>query len=248
MSTHERDPGTRPEVAVNFAITWDGRITTRNRTPSDFSSPRDKRRFLELRATADAVLAGVSTIAADNMTMGMPAEDLRKARLERGQAEYPLRVLLTRSGKIDPALAIFQHDFAPIHIFSTEQMPADIRRALQSKATLHLHHGDTVDLHEMMRVLRADLGVGRLMCEGGAQVFRAILQAGLVDEINTTLCPRIFGSAEAPTLTGPAGPYLDRSVQCHLENMDVQGEECFLRYRVGAHPERSPVVSAAGPV
>lgn len=247
MSTRVHDPATRPEVAVNFAITWDGRISTRNRTPSDFSSPLDKRRFLELRATADAVLAGVATIAADNMTMGMPAEDLRKARLDRGQAEYPLRVLLTRSGKIDPSLAIFKRDFAPIHIFSTEQMPADTRRALERKATLHLHPGDTVDLHEMMRTLRTDLGIRRLMCEGGAQVFRAILAAGLVDEINVTLCPRIFGSAEAPTLTGPAGPYLDRSVHCRLENMEVQGEECFLRYRVGAHPETSPVVSAARP-
>jgi riboflavin-specific deaminase-like protein len=246
MSTAVHDLTTRPEVAVNFAITWDGRISTKKRTPSDFSSPLDKRRFLELRATADAALAGVATIAADNMTMGMPADDLRQQRLARGLAEYPLRVLLTRSGRIDPTLAIFQHHFAPIHIFSTEQMPADTRRALQGKATLHLHPGDTVDLHEMMRVLRAELGIRRLMCEGGAQVFRSLLGANLVDEINVTLCPRIFGSAEAPTLTGPAGPYLGQSVHCRLESMDVQGGECFLRYRVRAHPDASRVVTAAG--
>lgn len=224
----------RPEVAVNFALTWDGRISTRNHTPSDFSSPYDKRRFLEIRATGDAILAGASTIAADRMTMGLPDEALRQERLARGQAEYPLRVLLTGSGVLDPALPVFHHTFSPIHIFSTQRMPASSRSVLAEVATLHLADGDSVDLREMLRALRCDFGVRRLVCEGGAQVFRSLVEVDLVDEINLTLCPRIFGSEQAPTLTGPAGPFLPASVDFRLEKTEVVGEECFVRYRRAA--------------
>jgi riboflavin biosynthesis pyrimidine reductase len=65
----------RPFVTANFAMTWDGRVSTRRFTPTNFTSKRDKHRLLEIRATADAVLVGVSTIVADNMAMGMPGRD-----------------------------------------------------------------------------------------------------------------------------------------------------------------------------
>lgn len=223
----------RPEVAANFALTWDGRISTRNRTPSDFSSPLDKRRLLEIRATGDAVLAGAATVAADRMSMGMPAEDLRNERLARGQSAYPLRVLLTNNGWLDPTLPVFQHRFSPVHIFATRQMPQEVRATLADVATLHFTEAETVDPVEVMHVLRHDFGIRRLICEGGARVFRSLLQADLVDEINLTFCPRIFGSEQAPTLTGPAGAFLPASMEYRLEQMDAVGEECFLRYRRG---------------
>ena len=69
----------RPFVTANFAITADGRISTRNLTPATFSSPRDKRRLLEIRAACDAILVGARTLSADSMTLGIPA-DLRAAR------------------------------------------------------------------------------------------------------------------------------------------------------------------------
>ena len=225
-------PQDRPLVSVNFAVTWDGRISTRNHTPSDFSSKRDKHRLLEIRSIGDAVLASITTVSADRMTMGMPDEALRTARIERGQAEYPLRVLLTNSGRIDPSLPVFEKTFSPIVIFSTTRMPRDVQTALQGKANLHLTGNDSVSLREMMHTLRHEYGVRQLVCEGGGQVFRSLLAEDLVDEIYLTLCPRIFGGIEAPTLTGLAGDYLPHSVTCELLSMEVIEGECFLRYAV----------------
>ncbi len=222
----------RPFVTVNFALTWDARISTRKGTPSDFSSPRDKRRLIEIRAECDAILASVKTISADNMTMGLPDPALRRARLDRQQSEYPLRVLLTNSGRIDPALRIFEKDFSRIVIFSTTRMPARVRSALAGKADLWLHESSAVNLPAMFATLRADYGVKRLVCEGGAQVFRSLLTAGLVDELHVTLAPRIFGGRTAPTLTSLAGDYLPDSVALKLRDTQVVDGECFLRYRI----------------
>jgi len=220
----------RPFISANFAITADGRISTRNFTPADFSSKRDKRRLVEIRAKCDAVMVSAKTASADNMTMGLPAEELRAARVEQGMAPYPTRVLLTNSGRISPQLRIFTKDFSPIVIFSTERMPAEVRAALASKATLHLHPGKHVDLHEMFRTLRREHGVKRLVCEGGAQIFRALVEAQLLDELYLTMTPRIFGGRRAPTLTGIASTFLTPSSRLKLREFSPVDGECFLRY------------------
>lgn len=225
-------PPGRPFVTANFALTWDGRISTRRSTPSDFSSPRDKRRLVEIRAKCDAVLVSAKTISVDNMMMGLPDENLRAARVRRGQAPYPTRVLLTNSGRIDPDLRVFEKDFSPIVIFSTTRMPARARAALAEKADLWLHESATVNLAAMLATLGAEYGVKRLVCEGGAQVLRSLLAADLVDELHVTVCPRIFGGVGAPTLTGVAPDFFPRSIALGLEKMEVIEGECFLRYRV----------------
>ncbi|HEX8310663.1 MAG TPA: dihydrofolate reductase family protein [Chthoniobacteraceae bacterium] len=230
-TTARRRKPPRPFVTANFALTWDGRVTTRNYTPSDFSSRQDKRRLVEIRATTDAVLAGAGTIAADNMTMGIPA-DLSEARVAEGRAPYPLRVLMTNSGQVAPELKVFHKPLSPIHIFTTTRMPAETQEALRGKATLHLAASEQVDLAAMMTVLRREHDVRRLVCEGGPQVFRALLAADLIDELHVTFCPRIFGGEKTPTLTGIAGEFLPSSLSLALRQMEVVDGECFLRYRI----------------
>src|SRR5687768_18283990 len=97
----------RPFVTANFAVTADGKISTRKRSPSDFSTPGDKRRLLEIRATCDAVLVGARTLGSDTMSMGLPAPDLREARVAKGKPTHPWRVIVTNSGKISPDLRVF---------------------------------------------------------------------------------------------------------------------------------------------
>jgi len=75
-------------------------------------------------------------------------------------------------------------------------------------------------------------------CEGGPALFRSLLEQGLVDQLNLTIAPFLFGGKNAPTLTGVNIDFLPRSVRCSLKEMRVVGDECFLTYSV-RHPERS---------
>ncbi len=232
----------RPWLSANFAMTWDGRISTRARTPADFSSPLDKRRLLEIRARADAIIVTALTAKIDRMTMGLPDAALRAAREQRGQVPYPLRVLLTNSGRLDLSCPVFEKTFSPIVIFSTTKMPKRTRLALESRATLHLDSGDRVDLRAMMITLHREHQVRRAHCEGGGTLLRSLLEAELLDELFLTLCPRIFGSAQAPTVTGPPGDFLPKSTVCKLVKLETVGGECFLQYRIrheGSAPSSS---------
>jgi len=221
-----------PKVAVNFAITWDGRVSTRKRTRADFSSPQDKHRLLEIRAGGDALLVGGATLETDAMRMGLPDEALRASRVRRGMPPYPIRVIASNSGRIDPAWPVFSLDVSPILIFSTRRMPPATQAALKKKAALHLAGSREVDLREMLATLRRDYAVRRVICEGGPRLFRSLLERDLVDELNVTYCPRIFGGAGAPTLTGCAGNFLSSTRECRLQRMKVIGEECFATYRL----------------
>ena len=93
-------------------MTVDGKITTRAFSPVDFTSREDKLHLLRQRSLGDAVLIGRSTLAHDNVRLGLPDPQMRAEREARGQAPYPLRVIVSNEGRIDPALKIFQTDFS----------------------------------------------------------------------------------------------------------------------------------------
>jgi 5-amino-6-(5-phosphoribosylamino)uracil reductase len=214
-------------------MTVDGKITTPGFTGVDFTSREDKQFLFRQRALADAVIVGHSTLKRDNVKLGV-SEDLRATRLKRGQTPAPLRVIVSGEGKIDPALKIFQSEISPILIFSTKRMPRGARSALlEKKAKLHFSETNDVDLHEMLNILRRDYKVRRVACEGGPILFRSMLEAGLIDELNLTIAPYLFGGAQAPTLTGLNKEFLPKSVQASLKSMRVVGDECFLSYRIG---------------
>ena len=213
-------------------MTADGKITTRDFTPVDFTSREDKRHLFRQRALADAVVIGHSTLRRDNVRLGV-SEDLRQERIKRGQTPAPIRVIVSNEGKIDSQLKIFQWEVSPILIFSTKRMPKEVRSALREKnAKLHLSETRDVDLGEMLRTLRRDYKVRRIACEGGPTLFRSMLAAGLIDELSLTIAPYLFGGASAPTLTGLSKDFLPASVKCTMKNMRVVGDECFVTYKV----------------
>src|SRR5437762_1156390 len=94
-------------------MTVDGKVTTKNYASVDFTSREDKAHLIRQRALGDAVLVGHSTIENDNVRLGIPREDLRKERIARGQPPYPIRVIVSNKGRINPRLKIFRTDFAP---------------------------------------------------------------------------------------------------------------------------------------
>ena len=221
----------RPFVYATFAMTVDGKVTTKNFGPVDFTSREDKLHLFRQRARADAVLIGHTSLERDNVRLGLPAE-LQKRRIKRGQSRCPLRVIASNKGRIDDQLKIFQYDVSPIIIFSTNRMPRKNRQALQKKATLHLTNADHLDLPAMLQTLRNQYNVRTLACEGGPTLFRALLDEDLVDQLNLTIAPYMFGGAKAPTLTGLSRQFLPASVHCSLIDMRTIGGECFLAYRI----------------
>jgi riboflavin-specific deaminase-like protein len=222
----------RPRVIANFALTADGKVSTRNHTPSGFTQPADKRRLQEIRALGDALLVGAGTVAADTMSLRLAEADLRAERVRRGRPAEPLRVMVTNRGTLDPSGKVFQKGGAPRVVFSTRRMPEKKRAALAPLADLWLFEADEVDLPAALQILRADYGIRTLVCEGGPTLLRSLLEIPAVDELRITWASVIFGGAAAPTLTGLPGTFLPHTTRARLVKMEPGEGECYLTYKI----------------
>jgi len=222
-----------PFVFLNAAITADGKIAPASRRFEAFGGPRDHQHLLELRATADAVMAGARTVDLDRVNMGPGAVKYRRARLRRGLAEYNLRVIVSGAGTIDPEAEIFRHRFSPIIILTSGRAsPLKLRRLRALADEVKVCGKREIDFPAALRWLRAKWKVKRLLCEGGGEVNGALFKVGLVDEVHLTLCPLIFGGRNAPTLADGAGvQHLAQAARLRLVSMKPNGDGLFLIYR-----------------
>jgi riboflavin-specific deaminase-like protein len=189
-----------------MAMTADGKIATANRAVHSFSSRRDLEHLYELRATADAVMCGARTVEISRTILGTGGGQFRKRRLRRGLAEYNLRVVVSGSGSINPHAEIFKKHFSPIIILTTARASRTKLRGLRTIADEVMVCGKReINFYAALRWLRAKWGVRRLVCEGGGELNDALFRAGLVDKLHLTICPKIFGGSEAPTIAEGLG-------------------------------------------
>lgn len=222
-----------PHVLVNMAMTADGKIATANRAVSRFGSRRDTDGLYDLRATADAVMCGARTVAAGEVRLDPGPIRYRRRRRRAGLAESHLRVLVSGSGRVSPAAAIFKHRFSPILILATEKAgPRRLRNLARLADEVRICGREEIDFAAALRWLRRKWNVRRLLVEGGGELNGALFGAGLVDELHLTICPLLFGGRRAPTIAEGAGPASLAGLRAlELVSKRLVGGELFLVFR-----------------
>ena len=226
----KRHPRKLPFVLINMAMTADGKIATANRVVSSFASPRDHAHLLELRATADAVMAGARTVDLNPINLGPGPARYRRLRLRNGLAEYNLRIIVSGSGTIGSKAKIFQRRFSPIIILTTERAGITRLKKLRAIADeVKVCGKKEIDFRAALRWLREKWQIKRLLCEGGGELNGSLFAASLVDELHLTICPTIFGGRNAPTIVDGAGySKLSDAAQLELKSARRVSEEMFL--------------------
>ena len=203
-----------------MAMTADGKIATANRVVHSFGSDRDREHLYGLRATTDAVICGARTVEISKSILGTGGAKFRRRRLKNGLAGDNLRVIVSGSGSINPAADIFRNRFSPIIILTTARISRAKLKRLRALADEVKICGRTqINFRAALRWLRTKWKVKRLLCEGGGELNDALFRAGLVDEINLTICPKIFGGRTAPTIAEASGfPRLADAQQFQIQS------------------------------
>lgn len=223
-----------PFVFLNMAATADGKIAPASRRYRPFGSEHDHTMLLQLRAGADAVMAGARTVDTFPVNMGPGPKRYRDMRKRRGLAEYNLRVIVSGSGSINPRAEIFRHRFSPIIILTTRRAtPKKLARLRALADEVKVFGTSRIDFPRALRWLRRKWKVERLLCEGGGELNAALFQAGLVSEIHVTLCPLLLGGVNAPTVAdGTGAGKLAGATKLALTSMKRRKGELYLVYRV----------------
>src|SRR6266496_5043146 len=183
----------RPFVFINVAMTADGKIDTFQRKGAAISSQRDKERVDRLRAESDAVMVGGRTLLDEDPKLTVKSEALRTERVARGLSPNPVKVGMVTEANIRPDSMFLNTGPAHIVIFTTHRTSKDGLAFLRSRGVdVYVHYSEKVDLSKALATLK-ELGIQRLMVEGGATLNFELLRLQLVDEITAYIAPMIFG-------------------------------------------------------
>ena len=224
-----------PYVLLSCAVSLDGLIDDTAEQRLLLSNDEDFDRVDAVRAEADAILVGATTVRRDNPRLLVRSAERRQARAACGKPDSPIKVTISGSGDLDPRAKFFTAGDGDKLVYSATSSVAKATARLSGVATV-VDSGDPIDLHRVLADLRAR-GVQRLMVEGGASVHTQFLAAGLVDELHLIIAPFFVGDDAAPRFVNPASFAHGPDRRLHLAEARQIGDCVLLRYLLG---DRSP--------
>ena len=217
-----------------MAMSADGKIAPPHRRFVAFGSRRDHANLLTLRATADAVMCGARTVDSAPITLDAGGAAYEQRRLRAGLGRQNLRIVVSGSGSVDLRAAVFQHRVSPVIVLASGQAPKSRLAKLERLANCVKVCGEkSVSLGQALGWLRREWAVKRLLCEGGGELNFELLRLGLVDELHLTLCPRIIGGRDAPTIADGEGfASLAKTANLKMTRQRRIGDELFTTWCV----------------
>jgi riboflavin biosynthesis pyrimidine reductase len=248
-------PQERPYCIANFVSTLDGVVSFNMPGQSEgaqISKSNEEDRFIMglLRASADAVLVGSGTLQAVGPqgtwlpeSVYQPAKDLyRKYRTEvLRKPEYPLVVIVTGTGGLDLASAVFHTPRTRVLILTTEQGKQRLSQsgseALVSVEVKALPTAEKdIPPSAILTSLRREAGVELLLNEAGPTLFGEFLAGGFMDELFLTVAPQIAGRVAAhprPGLVANVEFSPATAPWWKLLSTKSAADYLFLRYQLG---------------
>ena len=125
----------------------------------------------------------------------------------------------------------------PIVVVLTEAVSDAHLAGLRSEGVSYVFAGQSeLDLARVLDIVAQELGVKRLLLEGGGGANGAFLRAGLVDEFNLVLCPAVDGSKGAPSVFDSTEAESDQRAPITAMTLEsstaLDGGALWLRYRI----------------
>jgi len=247
----------RPWIFTNFVQSLDGIASLRGRhaAGADIAMSEEDRWLMHLlRAHADAILYGMGTLKEEKRLRGGrgPIFSVRYPRLrELRQAlgrRREFNIFVTGSGKLDLGdFKVFDGGQVDAAVITTSAGAKRIsgRESRDHVRVLVAGERDQVDLKQAAGILRQELGIRYLLCEGGPTLNGSLARAGLVDERFLTIAPvevgleipqeqaRETGEQAAIRLTTFGGPGLTKEEALRWRWLSCRrvGDHQFNRYR-----------------
>ncbi|RJF69925.1 RibD family protein [Rhodopseudomonas palustris] len=125
----------------------------------------------------------------------------------------------------------------PIVVVLTEQVSDAHLEGLRGEGVSYIFAGTReIDLALTLDILNRELGIERLLLEGGGGTNGAFLRAGMVDELQLILCPAIDGAKGAPCVFDSAEDQSEQRAPVTAMTLEstrpLDGGALLLTYRI----------------
>ena len=190
-----------PFVTMKVAATLDGRIAPAQRSGSGpywITGHAARSEVQRLRHAADAILAGVGTILAD--------DPLLTDRSQRPRRRPLLRVVLDSTLRTPLDSQLVKTAQEDVLIFFSHADPA-AQQALAARGVRlqQIEHESThIPLRQVLERL-GEMQITSLILEGGAEVHTTALKQGLVDKLMLFYAPKFLGQTAVPMVGSSEG-------------------------------------------
>jgi 2,5-diamino-6-(ribosylamino)-4(3H)-pyrimidinone 5'-phosphate reductase len=224
----------RPLILVNAAMSVDGKLDSAARKGMTISSTADKARVDRLRASMDALLVGGRTLLDEDPKLTVKSLALRSERKAAGLEENPIKIGVVGVANLQPDGNFITAGPSRRLIYTTRRTPlGQIIRLEKAGVKVFVMGDQRVDCNAMLESLY-DLGIRKLMVEGGGTMIAEFFRLDLVDELMLYIAPRIFGGSSAPTLADGSGFPPEQMPVLRLETAEEFDDDggVFIHYLV----------------
>ncbi len=180
------------KIIVSAAVTIDGFLDDIGPRRLRLSGEQDLAEVFRIRAESDAILVGAGTVRADDPSLATRGDAWFALRERLKKPPHPLKVTLTRSGRLDPGGNFFTAGEGRKLVFCPRSSPRDLEQRLTGRAEVIRTDGRDVEASTMIDEL-ARRDVGQLLIEGGTQVLTLFLESGYVDRMRLAIAPLVLG-------------------------------------------------------
>lgn len=202
----------RPWTFANFVQSIDGIASFKgpHAAGSDISQSAEDRWLMDLlRAHADAIITGIHTLVEETLSAPklnegrgpvyrIEEQSLRELRVKLGRKREKV-IFVTASGSVDPrSYRVFDGDLMDALILTTEAGAARLQGRSDKVQVIVAGEDKTIDLPQAMHILRQEMGIEHLLCEGGPTLYGSMARAGLIDEKFVTVSPVEIGLLVPP--------------------------------------------------
>jgi len=210
----------RPWTFANFVQSIDGVASFKgpHAAGSDISQSAEDRWLMDLlRAHVDAIITGIHTLVEETLSAPrlnegrgpvycIADESLRDLRIKLGRKREKV-IFVTASGSVDPrAYRVFDGDLMDALILTTKAGAVRLQERIGQERLIIAGQDKMIDVPAAMRILRKEMGVEHLLCEGGPTLYGSMARAGLIDEKFVTVSPLEIGLLVPPEQdVSPAG-------------------------------------------
>jgi diaminohydroxyphosphoribosylaminopyrimidine deaminase/5-amino-6-(5-phosphoribosylamino)uracil reductase len=216
----------RPHVILKLAVSADGMIGKRQGERMMITSPPALTSVQGMRVEADAVAVGIGTVLVDDprLTVRLPGLEQRS----------PLRVIFDATARLPLGSKLVTTARAvPVAVVTGPEAPVERKEALAEAGVRVIEVGDGsggVNLEAALRQL-AEIGITRLLVEGGSRVASSLVGLDAVDEVILFRAPVVVGADGVRALDGYALSAIERSPRYRQIDAAIVGDDLMRRYQ-----------------
>ncbi len=214
----------RPWLTIKTASSMDGRTALANGASQWITGEAARQDVQRWRARSCAILTGIGTVLADD-----PQLNVRGIETPR----QPDRIVLDTHLRTPANARILQS--GTCIIMHGEQAPRECVQRLIDAGAILLAVPLTADAKPDLAValnLLAKRGYNEILCEAGAILNGALMNAGLADEWLAYLAPALLGSTARGLFEWPAFNHLDQRIRLDLRSMEAVGQDWRMIFRL----------------